>query len=291
MPCRRHDAPSDSSGWTVQELGAARRTNRRSGPCGTSTVSRRLASTPHATGLVGGGGVNVDQRTGAIVSVALAPLVDGPRQELGVAHATRSVWQLVDPRGHVVACVTFQAGLRLPHAISVTQPPRTASLVVGGGTLSLEGRRLPVMRWWRPARPRHPSLGGSVRDDVAAGFARRWRQSLGHGEGLTPYADDVLCGTLATLHAARHPVADTVSREIEAAPLEDLTTAASAGLLRQTAAGWCLDEVAAVLAARVTGVGLPQAAAALHRIGHSSGRGLSEGIDRVLGAATRKATT
>jgi len=232
----------------------------------------------------------VEHREGVVVSFALAPLVDGPRQELEVVHRTSSVWQLVTTTGEVVACVTFPGALRLPHAISVARLPHPGSLVVGSGAVRWQGQRLPVVRWWRPARPYHPSLRPRVRDDLAIEFAQRWRDTLGRGEGLTPYADDVLCGTLAALQAARHPLAVDLSRDIAASRLEDLTTAASAGLLRTTAAGWCLDDVAAVLAAQVTDIGLPEAEATLLRIGHSSGRGLSEGINNVLRTNRRKAT-
>jgi hypothetical protein len=232
----------------------------------------------------------VDRRAGAVASISLAPLVDGPRQHLTVVHRSRSVWQLADPTGRVVACITFDGALRLPHAISLAQAPRTTSLVVGDGTVGWDDQSLPVVRWWRPARPDQPSLRSRVRDDIAVGFARTWRHTLGRGEGLTPYADDVVCGILATLQAARHPLAATVSGEIAASRLEDRTTAASAGLLRQAAAGWCLDEVAAVLAAHATGRGQTAAGAVLRRVGHSSGRGLLEGIDRVLRTTVRGAT-
>lgn len=251
---------------------------------------------PRSGGRIGkvawqGKGVEVDHRAGAVVSFVLAPLVDGPRQELTVVHRTSSVEQLADRDGRVVACITSPGSLRLPHAIAVARPPRTtSSIFVGDGVLDREHQRIPVARWWRPARPNQPSLRARVRDDVAEACVRRWRRTIGLGDGLTPYDDDVLCGTLATLQAARHPQAVHLSHGIAAAPLEDLTTAASAGLLRQAAAWWCLDEVAAVLTALVTGLGLPEAEAALHRIGHSSGRGLSEGIDRVLRTTVRRAT-
>ena len=232
----------------------------------------------------------MDRRAGAVVSVSLAPLVDGPRQELEVVHRTSSAWQLADVKGCVVACVTFEGAVRLPHAISVALAPRAASLVVGGGTLSWDDQPLPIVRWWRPGRPYQPTLRQRVRAGVAVGFARRWRDTLGRGEGLTPYADDVICGTLATLQAACHPLAADVSVEIAATRLEDHTTAASAGLLRQAAARWCLDEVSAVLAAQATGLGVAAADAALRRVGHSSGRGLAEGIDRVLRTTMREVT-
>ncbi len=160
---------------------------------------------------------------------------------------------------------------------------------MGGGSLSWGDQPLTIARWWRPASPDLPGLRSRVRDDAVVAFARTWRESLGRGDGLTPYADDVLCGVLATLHAARHPAAVSLSREICAAPLERLTTAASAGLLRQAAAGWCLDEVAAVLYAQSIGRALDDASATLVAVGHSSGRGLLEGIDTVLAAAMHEA--
>ena len=144
-----------------------------------------------------------------------------------------------------------------------------------------------VTRWWVPASPHHPGLLRLVDDDAAAATARHWRQQVGEGPGLTPYADDVLVGTLVTLLAAGHPVAASLAADVAAAPLERLTTAASAGLLRQAARGVCLDELAAVLAA-YAGEGGDRTAVVdvaerrLLAVGHSSGRGLLRGVRRTV---------
>ncbi|MEJ7689128.1 MAG: DUF2877 domain-containing protein [Nocardioidaceae bacterium] len=88
-----------------------------------------------------------------------------------------------------------------------------------------------------------------VREPSARQAVGTWRERLGRGRGLTPYTDDVLLGSLVTLIAAGHPLAARWSAEVASAPLENLTTAASAGLLRQATRGLCLDQLAAVLAA------------------------------------------
>jgi hypothetical protein len=98
---------------------------------------------------------------------------------------------------------------------------------------------------------------------------------IGHGEGLTPLGDDVVCGWLA-LHRAvgvATPAVDDALRR-----LLDRTTALSASLLDCALHGEVADPVADHLRA----LGSPQEAATRHRLtrlGHTSGRGLAHGID------------
>ena len=65
--------------------------------------------------------------------------------------------------------------------------------------------------------------------------------------GLTPYADDVICGALVTLRATGHPAWPRLAQDIAGADLERATTATSAALLRTACEGWCIDELADLL--------------------------------------------
>jgi hypothetical protein len=104
---------------------------------------------------------------------------------------------------------------------------------------------------------------------------------LGKGAGLTPYGDDVLAGLLVTLRALGDGRADELAAEIdELAPAR--TTFVSAALLKHAGRGECIPELAALLAAPSR-----DSYAALLRVGHSSGRGLAEGMFRALWMAGR----
>jgi hypothetical protein len=98
---------------------------------------------------------------------------------------------------------------------------------------------------------------------------------VGHGEGLTPLGDDVLCGWLALHRAAGVPttaVDDAVRRVL------DRTTALSAALLDCALHGEVADPVADHLRA----LGGPREVVTRHRLtrlGHTSGGGLAHGID------------
>lgn len=226
---------------------------------------------------------------GTVASHALVALVDGPPQPLRILHRGRLAWQLADVRGQVVCCLTFPGSLRFPHALAVDVPVGpTASLVIGAGAVVSGDTRLTVSRWWQPPQPRWPGLRASIHEPAARDAFRGWRDRLGHGCGLTPYADDVLLGSLVTLIAARHPLAARWSTEISAAPLEELTTAASAGLLRQATRGLCLHQLATLLAALAAGkeAAVRDAERGLLAVGTTSGAGLLAGVQQMLGRGT-----
>ena len=227
---------------------------------------------------------------GVVASSLLAPLVDGPTQFLDVVHRSRSAWQLADDRGRVVLSVITPEAVRLPHAAVVPSFPRGSSPIsAGGGSLGWDGSHARVARWFEPARPILPSLYDQLDPAAVDAFARRWAASIGRGEGLTPYCDDVVCGALVTLSAAGHPAADTIAAEIEQAPLEQRTTATSSALLRLAAHGYCIDALARFLTSLAADGRRPgdraaraAAGAALRDVGHSSGRGLVEGVVQML---------
>lgn len=230
--------------------------------------------------------------SGITASLVCAPLIDGPVQPLQVAHRARESWQLVDQRGMAVCCVITPRAVRLPNAFVVDSLPRGASPIsVGGGSLGWGGSRVRIARWWRPARPHLLSLRARLHEPSVAAFCATWSDTLGRGEGLTPYADDVVCGSLLTLRAGGHPAAAHIASDVRRIRLERHTTAASAGLLRLASHGWCIDALADYLTALSRPISTDDAhvsprsddsRARLSQVGHSSGLGLIEGVHRML---------
>ena len=101
---------------------------------------------------------------------------------------------------------------------------------------------------------------------------------VGHGGGLTPLGDDVLCGWLAVLHATGRLGAETAALVRGAA---GRTTLLSATLLDCALHGEVLPEFAAYVAA----LGTPaeqDAARTLMAVGHTSGAGLWFGATHAL---------
>lgn len=218
-----------------------------------------------------------------VASSLCAPLLDGPPQVLRVVHRCASACQLADDAGVVRACAVTSAAVRLPHALVLPSLLPEPTLTVGNGRVRWSGHTFSVARWWRPARPHLPTLGNHLRSRQLDDLLLGWRDQLGGGAGLTPYADDVLCGMLVALHAAGDARADSWSAAVLRTPLERHTSATSAALLRLAARGWCIDAVADYLAALAAGTGFAPAAEALRGVGSSSGRGLLEGITTVVG--------
>ncbi len=101
---------------------------------------------------------------------------------------------------------------------------------------------------------------------------------VGHGGGLTPLGDDVLCGWLAVLHATDRLDSHTVSLVRTAA---GRTTTLSATLLDCALHGEVLPEFAAYVTALGTRAE-PAAARTLMAIGHTSGAGLWFGATHAL---------
>jgi Protein of unknown function (DUF2877) len=221
---------------------------------------------------------------GMVASSLCAPLLDGAATSFRVAHASASAWQLADDRGRVVASLVTPTAVRLPTSLVVPRLGQPISeVVIGGGVLSLGGLRLRPVRWFSPARPWLPALRSRLRS--AARLERHvagWRRLLGGGPGLTPYGDDVLCGTIVALVAAGDPLGDRLSEQLRAQPLERLTTATSAGLLRLAADGWCIDPLARLLSALADRREPLPAGRELAAVGASSGQGLLEGVGAVV---------
>ena len=133
----------------------------------------------------------------------------------------------------------------------------------------------------RPPRPAADGLAAcqAAYDDLGPRIdAAVLDRLVGHGGGLTPLGDDVLCGWLSVLHATDRLDADTVTAVRGALPR---TTMLSATLLDCALHGEVLPELATYLSALGT-PGEDDAAQALHRIGHTSGSGLWWGARHAL---------
>lgn len=218
-----------------------------------------------------------------VASSLCAPFLDEPPQPLRVVHRGASACQLADDAGVVRACAVTSAAVRLPHAVVLPRLLAGSTLIIGCGRLCWDDQTFSAARWWRPARPHLPELGDHLRGRPFDDLLHDQLSRLGAGPGLTPYADDVLCGMLVALHAAGDVRADRWSAAVLGTPLERYTSATSAALLRLAARGWCIDAVADYLTALAAGTGIPPATETLQRVGSSSGRGLLEGITAVVG--------
>jgi len=175
----------------------------------------------------------------------------------------------------VLPIVTSDA-LVLPTAVRLAEPsPREWGVapgdlvMVGDDEISLPGRGIRIVRSWRPRRV-------STASPNAAPFD--WQPllaDLGRGEGLTPRADDVLCGALLAARALgiRLPGEIPVGR----------TTSLSASLVLAAHAGYAVSSVVDHVTHAVAGsTEAGRTRELVLAIGHTSGAGLLEGIDLVL---------
>lgn len=175
----------------------------------------------------------------------------------------------------VLPVVTSDA-LILPTAIRLPTPgPRDWGVragdvvTVGGYVVSLPSHGIRVVRSWRP---RHVATGAPRADrfDWAPLLAE-----VGRGEGLTPRADDVLCGALLAARALGLALPDVL-------PLER-TTSLSASLLVAANAGYAVSCVVDHVTDAVAGVAdLTLTRERVLAIGHTSGEALLAGVDLAL---------
>ena len=143
--------------------------------------------------------------------------------------------------------------------------------------LHADGLELPVgrvrrVREWRPARVRCSAreVGG------LAGAIASAAERVGEGPGLTPEADDELCGLLLVAHAAGLALDTTGWR--------DRTTALSAALLEAAATGHAVAPVVRVADAWLAGrPASPRDLAEVERLGATSGRALLRGLTAGIG--------
>ncbi|MCW2767144.1 MAG: hypothetical protein JWO11_3103 [Nocardioides sp.] len=202
------------------------------------------------------------------------PVVHRGRHALYVDLGGRCVG-VVAATATAVPCALRIAGPELPFAGHRAE--------VRDGVLRVDGSALVPGRYVDVTVPRLGSVpapsGSSTRldpDTVA--------RMVGSGDGLTPYADDVLCGWLAI-----HRAAGVATPEIDAAVRSHLsrTTLLSATLLACALWGEVLPEFAAWVAAVGTAAE-PARATALAAVGHTSGAGLLEGGQWALAGLSQR---
>ncbi|MFG1706856.1 DUF2877 domain-containing protein [Nonomuraea sp. M3C6] len=216
----------------------------------------------------------------------------------------------------VIAVITGEA-TRLPNSVLLaTRLPHVTvgdDASVGDRTIDLGPLSLSVRRWWDPSPPLgqidraclahaaarlgdppQPGLAGNGAIELLAdSCAKGWllgavtaaEQLVGLGPGLTPSGDDVLAGLLVTLRhlgaAAGADRAIWLADWLAATVTFDArtrTTPISATLLHCAARGEASPEVIAVLRGITGRQALEPALRRLHRLGHTSGADLAQGI-------------
>ncbi|MEV5889428.1 DUF2877 domain-containing protein [Nonomuraea fuscirosea] len=216
----------------------------------------------------------------------------------------------------VIAVITGDA-TRLPNSVLLSTPLPQLTVgdeaTVGDRTIDLGPLSLSVRRWWDPAPPlgrldpaRLAEAEAALADPPGAGLAgdeaveqladscaRGWllgavtaaERLVGLGPGLTPSGDDVLAGLLVTLRhlgrAARAERPQWLAGWLAATVTFDArtrTTPLSATLLHCAARGEASPEVIAVLRGIAGRQALEPALRRLHRLGHTSGADLAQGV-------------
>jgi hypothetical protein len=216
----------------------------------------------------------------------------------------------------VIAIITGTA-TRLPNSVLLAGPLPHVTVgddaTVGDRAIDLGPLSLSVRRWWDPAPPlgridrarlEHAAtrlgdppgpglVGNGAVEMLADSCARGWllgavtaaEQLVGLGPGLTPSGDDVLAGLLVTLRhlgaAAGADRAVWLADWLAATVTFDArtrTTPLSATLLHCAARGEASPEVIAVLRGITGRQALEPALRRLHRLGHTSGADLAQGV-------------
>jgi hypothetical protein len=211
----------------------------------------------------------------AAASPLTLDLVTGPSRQAVVLAAFPTALYLGLPEHSRVLPVVTSDALVLPTAVRLAEPgPHDWGVepgdvvTLGGDLVALPRHGIRIVRSWRPRR-----IEAGRANPATLDWAPLLAQ-VGRGEGLTPRADDVLCGALLAARALGMTLPATL-------PLER-TTSLSASLLEAAHAGYAvpavLDHLAAVMAGSADTERTRELVLA---IGHTSGAGLLEGIDLV----------
>lgn len=218
-------------------------------------------------------------RIPAAASPLTLGLVAGPPRTAVVLAAFPTALYLGLPEHACVLPVVTSDALVLPTAVRLAVPGPFAwgvapgdVVTVGGDVIALPTHGIRVVRSWRPRR-------------VATGPTSRVRvdwsdllADVGRGEGLTPRADDVLCGALLAARALGIARPDVL-------PVER-TTSLSASLLIAASDGYAVSAVVDHVTHAVAGsTDLRRTRELVHAIGHTSGEALLEGVEVVLDLA------
>lgn len=149
-------------------------------------------------------------------------------------------------------------------------------VAVGDGVVRLPAQEVAVVREWRPARVRRAPAAGAGQDPLTA-LVSVAATRLGLGPGLTPSADDELCGLLLVARAAGLAV------DLDACLPR--TTDLSASLVRAARRGYAVAPLVRLVDAGLCGrAGSAADRDAVLALGHSSGPALLAGVARGLGA-------
>jgi len=175
------------------------------------------------------------------------------------------------------AAVAVPCALRV--ATSDLGPLTGDSASVRAGAIHLDGVPLLVVRLVdvRVPRLRLRAIGDTAVGDLSL-VGEALVAAIGSGPGLTPEADDELCGWLAVHRAAGVPTPSLDAAVLAALPR---TTLLSGTLLECAVSGEVVPEFAAYVAA----LGSPRetvAATRLATLGHTSGAALLRGARRAL---------
>ena len=257
--------------------------------------------------------VRTASRRPAAASIAVAPLLRGPRQTgrlLGASATAVYVDFDTDGVPRVLALLP-PTSVRLPLGMVVagSLPPIAGdpAVVVGEGALSVGDDVWVPARWFDP-RPR--GLTATDPDRLAAAARVLWALSmdevgvetdcartavlslvageskpacalLGAGPGLTPAGDDVVAGALAASALLGRTTGLRAAPEI-LSQAQRATTSLSAALLSCAAAGQVVPEAARFLAALCSRGDVESTLSGLRSVGATSGTALAVGIVAAL---------
>ena len=264
-------------------------------------------------------------RVPAVASTAIREVLAGTARSGSVlGTSSHAIWILVDDQ---VVVATANGAPRLPNGVALAGdgfPSEFRSIGhgspvrIGTGSIDVGGLSLGIVRWWDP----RPSLAavclesvddatadlpatvpGITADAIANALALRSAAMLadasarliGKGPGLTPEADDYLCGVFSTIRVLGEAAGAWRSVEMldAAAPAiisiaSQRTTTFSAALVRHAIRGEVAAPAAALLRSFAGRGDVPGSHSAVLEIGHSSGPALAAGM--VLGARSLIAT-
>jgi len=222
------------------------------------------------------------------------PLVRRPETDGADAHSRRVIPLLTD------SAVLLPSGIRVgslswPSSLTVGD-----HVQVGENRVLLTGLDLRVVRTWQPPRVRvgaprpmpdligwvDPGLRQAAATLVTAAMSGADPEALvralvGHGQGLTPTGDDVLCGVLLAVRSAATADGWEDSLRLHIARRWAATTSLSAMLLRDAADGYAVPDVARLVDHLFGAASDPASLGLIARvldIGHTSGADLLAGV-------------
>ena len=274
---------------------------------------RRPGPMPARPAADGRGPVPSPLRPAAASTLAPAWLHGDPGTARVVAVFERAAYLLRDDEVLPVlapGALALPGGLRVGHVTDLLALRLRAGdeVLAGLGEVVAADGGLVVRRTWRPwaapsaalpadaseralaAIDATPDLTDDLPPDVLAEAAQvlprgRVEALLGLGPGLTPAGDDVLCGLLLGLRATGRE-ADRARLEARVGAVLGRTTALSATLLTQAAAGYAVPPVVDLLHAwhrpTATADDLAELVDEVASVGHTSGRALLLGLRTAL---------